>query len=262
MPSKPPAPELSPPFSSLSFVRDDHPAAGRNFTPGLSFSRVMNPSQEEGTMRQPHAYGKPGPLCAALALALALPVAAAAAPATLRAGTVIDGVLQNDLGSATSKPGQKFTLVEKDRLSQRFAAAFHHQAPVLHGAHIEGHVESASKAGLGRNATLKLVFDDIVMPDGTALPIQAQLQSVLRPQTHHLRNTAIILGGAVAGHYAGKRTGMKHGTLAGAAAATAYVLASKSDIVVPSGTVLKLRLTQPVTLTTAALPASNRAGGA
>jgi hypothetical protein len=195
----------------------------------------------------------------ATALAVALPAVGALgvrpAPTLVPAGTVIDGVLQSNLSSATSAAGEKFSLVEKDRLTQRFAAAFRHQPPALHGAHIEGHVEAAKKAGLGRKATLDLVFDDVVMPNGSAVPIHAQLLSALRPQTHHLRNVALIVGGTVAGHYLGKRTGMKHGALAGAAAATAFVLSDKSDIVLNSGTVLRLRLTQPVNLAAAAASA-------
>src|SRR6266849_7345953 len=105
----------------------------------------------------------------ATALAVALPAVGALgarpAPTLIPAGTVVDGVLQSNLGSATSAAGEKFRLVEQDRLTQRFAAAFHHLPPALHGAHIEGHVEAAKKAGLGRKATLDLVFDDVVMPN-------------------------------------------------------------------------------------------------
>lgn len=84
--------------------------------------------------------------------------------------------------------------------------------------------------------------------------------SALQPQTHHLRNAALIVGGTVAGHYLGKRTGMKHGALAGAAAA--FVLADNSDVVLNRGTVLRLRLTQPVNLaaaTSASVPSSGSA---
>jgi len=91
-----------------------------------------------------------------------------------------------------------------------------------------------------------------VQPNGSAVPIHAQLLSALRPQTHRLRNAALIVGGTVAGHYLGQRTGMRHGALAGAAAATAFVLADKSDIVLNRGSVLRLRLTQPVNLAAAA----------
>ena len=91
-----------------------------------------------------------------------------------------------------------------------------------------------------------------MQPNGSAVPIHAQLLSALRPQTRRLRNAALIVGGTVAGHYLGKRTGMKHGGLAGAAAATAFVLADKSDMVLNRGSVLRLRLTQPVNLAAAA----------
>jgi hypothetical protein len=207
---------------------------------------------KEGEMlRRSDAWRRWGVLVA-LALAAALPLAAAPAPGIIPAGTVIDGVLQSDLNSATSKPGDRFSLVEKDRLTQKFESVFTHHPPVLHGASIEGHVETAKPAGMGRNATLDLVFDDVMLPDGRVVPVHGQLVSVLRPQTHHLRNASIILAGTVAGHYVSKRTGVKHGALAGAAAATAFVLASKSNIVVPHGTVLRFKLTQPVNLAAAA----------
>lgn len=216
--------------------------------------------KEEGEMLTRRSTWRRGGLAAALVLAAALPLAAA--PALVPAGTVVDGVLQSDLSSAASKPGDRFTLVEKDRLGQRFGAMFRHQPPALHGASIEGHVEAAKPAGLGRNATLELVFDDVLLPNGSTVPVHAQLLTAVRPQTHRLRNAALIVSGTVAGHYLSKRTGVKHGALAGAAAATAYVLASKSNIVIDRGTVLRLRLTQPVNLAAAAEPGAPPVGSA
>ncbi len=52
----------------------------------------------------------------------------------------------------------------------------------------------------------------------------------------------VIVGSAVVGHIASKKTGMHGGTLAGAAAGFAIVSAMKSDITIKPGTIVKLKL--------------------
>ncbi len=122
--------------------------------------------------------------------------------------------------------------------------------PALKGAKVEGHLENVVKAERGKKASLHLVFDDIVLKDGTTAPIDAVLTETrleTKTQGKFLKNAGLILGGAVAGHFAGKAAGMKHGGLAGAGAATAFVLSSPGgDVVLKKGTELDLKLRSPL----------------
>jgi hypothetical protein len=122
--------------------------------------------------------------------------------------------------------------------------------PALKGAKVEGHLENVVKAQRGKKATLHLVFDEIMFKDGTTQPINAQLLNTkveTKTKGKFLRNAGLILGGAVAGNFVGNKTGTKHGGLAGAAAATAFVLASPGgEVVIKKGTDLELKLKSPI----------------
>jgi hypothetical protein len=122
--------------------------------------------------------------------------------------------------------------------------------PVLKGAKVEGHLENVIKAQKGKKASLNLVFDEITFKDGTSQPINAQLLNTkveTKTKGKFIKNAGLILGGAVAGHFVGKKTGTKHGGLAGAAAATAFVLASPGgEVVIKKGTDLELKLKSPL----------------
>lgn len=122
--------------------------------------------------------------------------------------------------------------------------------PALKGAKVNAHLENVVKAERGKKASLHLVFDDIVLKDGTTAPIDAVLTETkleTKTQGKFLKNAGVILGGAVAGHFAGKAAGVKHGGLAGAGAATAFVLSSPGgDVVLKKGTELDLKLKSPL----------------
>ncbi|MGP6157610.1 MAG: hypothetical protein ACLPYS_08930 [Vulcanimicrobiaceae bacterium] len=175
-------------------------------------------------------------------LAVAGAIAMSVAPGPISAQTVlakrgwiVDGVLQQTLNSKTNHDGDTFTLTEKDTL-------FHHN-PALKGAIIEGHLENVTPAGPTHKATLSIILDDLKMPDGSTLPIHAKIDSIkeFEPKTHHMRDAALIIGGAVAGHMAAKQ---HHGGLAGAAAGFALASTMKSDVNVKQGTLVNLKLTQ------------------
>jgi hypothetical protein len=61
-----------------------------------------------------------------------------------------------------------------------------------------------------------------------------------------MRDTALLIGGAVAGHIVSKKTGHGGGTFAGAAAGFALASSLKSNIVVKKGTIIELKLVRPV----------------
>lgn len=154
------------------------------------------------------------------------------------AGSTFDARLQTELSSAKNHDQDRFLLKEHHPLVGGNA--------LLKDATIEAHLEQVVKAARGKKASLHIVFDDIIFKDGTRLPLDATLVNTKlesQTQSHALRNVATIVGGAVAGHYLGKKTGVQHGGTAGAAAAAAYVFTSPGgDVVLHKGTDFKIKL--------------------
>ncbi len=182
----------------------------------------------------------------AIATATAAALFALAGPALAQsafapAGAQFEARLDQELDTKRLHDGDTFTLTEHDGF-------FHKAPPALKGARIEGHVEHVSAAHPGHAATLNLILDDVVMADGTKAAIDAQITSLkeFEPRKHHLRDTALVIGGAVAGHMMGKKHGMKHGGLLGGGAGLALATSLKSDIDVKRGTIVHLKLRQPV----------------
>ena len=158
------------------------------------------------------------------------------------AGTVFEAKLQEDLATNKNHDQDHFLLREYNPLLGG--------NPLLKDAQIEGHLEEVVKAAKGEKAKMHLVFDDIILKDGARLPLDATLLDTkieTKTQGTFLRNSGLIVGGAVAGHYLGKATGLPAGTFGGAAAASAVVLNSPGgEVVVKRGTTLKLKLNKPL----------------
>ena len=188
-----------------------------------------------------------GSLLALPLLALA-PVAVMAQSQTaplatsIPAGTVFEAKPQEGLATNRNHDQDHFLLREYNPLLGG--------NPLLKDAQIEGHLEEVVKAAKGKKAKMHLVFDDIILKNGARLPLDATLLDTkieTETQGTFLRNTGLIVGGAVAGHYLGKATGLPAGTLGGAAAASAVVLNSPGgEVVVKRGTMLKLKLNKPL----------------
>jgi hypothetical protein len=178
-------------------------------------------------------------LVAAALAALTLPVLADSVIAPK--GAEFEATLDRELNTKALHDGDTFTLTEHE-------GWFHKAPPGLKGAKIDGHVENVSPAKMGHGASMSVFFDDVKTADGATAPIDAKVTSskALEPKSHHLRDVGLIVGGAVTGHIVSKRTGVKHGTLAGAAAGFALATSLKSDIDVKRGTILHLKLNAPV----------------
>jgi hypothetical protein len=166
--------------------------------------------------------------------------AALAGTVVIPAGTEFYGKLQEPIGSKVSKDGQAFQLQQTDTLM--------HKNAVLHGTVVEGHLENVHPAGPLHKPAMTIVFDDIVLSDGTKEPVNVQLLSAneFEAKTHHLRTIGMMIGGAVAGHEMKKHTG-HGGALAGAAGGYVVSQGLKTDVYVPAGTVVALRFKSPVT---------------
>jgi hypothetical protein len=158
------------------------------------------------------------------------------------AGTKIEVSVPAEISTGKNKTNDRLTLPVKSPLVGG--------NPILKGAKVEGHLEDVVKAAKGRKASLHLVFDDIKLKDGAVAPINAQLLNTkveTKTKGKFLKNAGIVMGGAVAGHFVGSKVGQKHGGLAGAAAATAFVLASPGgEVVLKKGTELDLKLKSPI----------------
>jgi hypothetical protein len=174
-------------------------------------------------------------------------VPAQTATVLAKKGAQLDGTLNDTLDSGKDSSGKTFTLTEHEGIFVR--------NPALKGATIDGHIENVTPAdGIKlKPASMSIVIDDIKMPDGTIIsPVQIGLKSLkeLEPKTHHLRDSAIIVGTAVTGHVVSKKTGHNGGTLAGAATGFALVNTMKSNIVIKRGTLIRMRVNADITPST------------
>jgi hypothetical protein len=162
----------------------------------------------------------------------------AGALAVAPAGMMIDTDLQQELSSGKNRANDKFKIKIKNGSVGKY--------PAFKDAMIEGHLENVVKAAKGKKATLNLFFDDVKLKNGDTLPIDATLVNTkveTKTKGQFLKNAGIILGGTIAGHFVGDKANFKHGKLAGAAAATAFVLSSPGgEVVLKKGTDLQLKL--------------------
>jgi hypothetical protein len=158
--------------------------------------------------------------------------------AIVPAGITINTDLQQELSSGKNRNNEKFTIKIKNGSVSKY--------PALKDAIIEGHLEKVTKAAKGKKAQMNLTFDDLKLKNGDLLPIDATLvntQVETKTKGQFLKNAGIILGGTIAGNFVGDKTKFKHGKLAGAAAATAFVLSSPGgEVVLKKGTDLQIKL--------------------
>jgi hypothetical protein len=188
------------------------------------------------------------PLAAALVGLALITLNTAAVPAQTAVlahkGQQLDGTLNDTLDSGKDPSGKTFTLTEHEGIFVK--------DPALKGATIDGHIENVTPAnGIKlQKSSMTIVIDDIKLPDGSVIsPVQIGLKSLkeLEPKTHKLRDSAIVIGSAVAGHFVSKKTGHNGGTLAGAATGFALVNTMKSNIVIKKGTLIRMRVNQDIT---------------
>lgn len=158
--------------------------------------------------------------------------------AIVPAGVTINTDLQQELSSGKNRDNEKFTIKIKNGSVSKY--------PALKDATIEGHLEKVTKAAKGKKAQMNLTFDALKLKNGDLFPIDATLvntQVETKTKGQFLKNAGIILGGTIAGNFIGDKTKFKNGKLAGAAAATAFVLSSPGgEVVLKKGTDLQIKL--------------------
>jgi hypothetical protein len=210
-----------------------------------------SPSQQAQALPPQQAAVAPGPYAPGRSAAYPrrpLPDQAGLVPVAVPAGTHFAVELGTRLGSDSSWPGERFRARIVSPVSVQGMVA------IPSGSEVVGVVtEAQSPRRLGGRAVLGLRFTDLVLPSGATVPIRASFVEAGSSRTG--RNAAIIggsaVGGAVIGHHvSGNRSGGTIvGGLLGAALGTAIAAHHPGHpIVLPRGSVVRLRLNQPVEL--------------
>jgi hypothetical protein len=215
------------------------PAMDRGGSPGAGDSLEGVDRSADGT-----AAGQPGG-AAPLAPREDERPRPASPPLTVPAGTTFDVELTRGLASNTSSPGDTFRarILGDVRLDGAVA--------IPAGAEILGVVTEAEGARrIGGHAKLSLELTDLVLPSGSTVPVHASFLEEGRSRTG--RDAATIGGSAAGGALLGRILGHGGrgsilGALVGAAVGTAIASTSAGEeVVIPEGSVLKLRLDQPL----------------
>lgn len=183
---------------------------------------------------------------AAIALAfVAASAASAQSRVVLPAGSVIIVRTTAPLQSATAKTGQSFeTSVEESVGVDEFTV-------IPAGSKIRGVVSLATPATRQQSGVIEIVFDRILLPNGTTFPITGKLtstDSAERRQIESDPNARVVLvgerggvGAAIAGAGSGK-------SASNVFAALGAMLSEGRDVSLPAGTPLAVQLESAVTL--------------
>ncbi len=180
--------------------------------------------------------------------------------ATVPAGTQMDVEFTGTVASNTSREGDVFRV----RVTNDIREEGHVVIPA--GSEILGQVTEAApiQKKIGGRARLALAFTDLVLPSGTRVPIEASFVQQGRSETG--RDAATIGGAAAGGAILGrvlKKSDRTKGGVIGAVigAAAGAVIASRTpgeEVVFSEGTVVSLRLDDPVEIRVASTATRGR----
>ncbi len=161
-------------------------------------------------------------------------------------------ILQTALSSNLNKRGDSFLTELKEPV------IFKDKIVLPEKTQIGGLVKRATKfEKLGSRATLFLLFDQIILPDGKRIPLAASLDTkkgskVIRIKGKAVKDATVIGGGALLGSLAAKSSGRnsaKQGLVVGAVAGTGAVFLSNAlEVKLPVGTELTIELDQPLVI--------------
>jgi tRNA A-37 threonylcarbamoyl transferase component Bud32 len=167
---------------------------------------------------------------------------------TVPGGSSLRVRLETPLSSETARSDQEFTA----STSTSVEVDGYEALPA--GSRVKGHVAHAAGSGkVSGRGELTLEFDRIVLPGGTQMLIEAEpLQRMARSTAK--KDTAKVAGaaglGAIVGGILGGGKGAAIGGAVGGSAGTGVVLATKGEeVVLPTGTLLDVRLRSALTVT-------------
>ena len=169
----------------------------------------------------------------------------------IQKGTDMSVILQDLLSSNVNLRGDSFTTLLKEPL------IFNNKTILPKDTQIRGLVKRVTKfEKLGDQASLLLLFDQIVLSDRGRFPIDASLdtkkgEDILKIKGKVIKDATIIGGSALVGTLAGKKTfgkdGEKKGLIIGTVAgAGAVILSNMKEIRLPVGTELIVKLDKPL----------------
>ena len=167
---------------------------------------------------------------------------------TIAAGTEIVAALQQSIATDKNKVGDRISLRTTDPLPIGGGVT------VPAGSTINGEVTQVKGPGrLGGGAQLTLRFYELVLTDGTSIPITCdpfRLEGKGDTKETALEIGAGAVAGGVLGGVIGGKDDIAKGAAAGAVIGTGIALATKGDqIVLPVGQKLSVRVTSPASVT-------------
>jgi hypothetical protein len=178
--------------------------------------------------------------------------AAAPASGTVPVGAELDVRLQASLSSATAKVEQRFDATTMADYATSTGAVL-----IPAGSIVRGFVSSVSPAGhLDRRGSLTLSFDELRIGDRSQ-PLRASVLQALdgKGTQDNARLGAGAAVGAIIGGILGGGKGALLGVLVGGGGTMAAT--AGADVELPAGTILRIRVDQPVDIAAgAATPAS------
>jgi peptidoglycan hydrolase-like protein with peptidoglycan-binding domain len=180
----------------------------------------------------------------ALTIAVAAP-AAAQSRLVLPAGSVILVHTAAPLQSATAQSGQTFeTTVDQSVGVDEYTI-------IPAGSRIRGQITVARPATREQSGVIEVVFDRIVLPDGSSVPITGKLtstDSTERRQIERDPNARVVLVGERGGIGAAIAGAGRSQSPNNIFAALGSLLSEGRDVNVPAGTPLAVEIEQPVSL--------------
>jgi len=192
---------------------------------------------------------------------------------TVPAQTTIPLRLMNTVNSRTAQPGQALYC------ETIFPVTAGNKIVIPRGSSVKGTITQVIRSGRGgaKKAQLGLRFETLILPNGTTLPLRATLSGFGTPGREEFQpKEAKIEGASSKGEEGGKvaettitgaelgtivgaadhhpLTGLGIGSLAGAGAGLAWIMASRGkEILLPPGTDFELQLNAPITFSREAL---------
>jgi hypothetical protein len=181
------------------------------------------------------------PMVALFAALLATTAIASAQSVTLASGTQLYAKMDTTLDSANAYYGQRFTM----HLTAPYASS------ALQGGYITGHVIKVVHAKQGVKPELQLAFDQLVLSNGTATDINAQMtSSQSKKSTSNLGHSALTaLGGMLIGNAIGKTIfHTSAGGAIGLAGGALYGLNAKTNFNIPAGSSVTVTTTHQIVI--------------
>lgn len=165
----------------------------------------------------------------------------------IQKGINLSVVLQTPLSSNTNQRGDGFTSQLKQTL------VFKEKTILPKDTQIRGLVKRVTKyEKFGDRASLLLLFDQVVLPDGRRVPLAASLDTrkgsaAIKIKGKAMRDAKVVGGSAIVGALMGRKTLGKEGTqkgfIIGAAAGTgAVILSDMKEVKLPQGTEIMIKL--------------------